>query len=264
MPKARSARKRRRWVVKVGSNMVISGGPLLIRDWMRQVQDLRIKQNIDIVWVTSGAIATAAERTRFGKKKKTLPEKQALSAIGQPLVMDNYLLALQTQGGQGAQILLTYEDLADRERKGNFQNTVNTLLKWGATPILNENDAVATQEIRFGDNDRLSAKVAIALQAERLIILTDVDGLYDSDPRSHPDARLIGVLDGVSAAQVAKLGRGFVGTSRGTGGMLSKLKAAQEATRKGVESWLVRGDIPQVLFKIFLGDPVGTRIKSRR
>jgi glutamate 5-kinase len=242
--------------------MVIAGGPLLIRDWMRQVRHLGLKHSIDIIWVTSGAIATAAERTRFGKAKKALPEKQALSAIGQPLIMDTYLLALQAQGAQGAQILLTYEDLADRERRTNFQNTVNTLLRWGATPILNENDAVATQEIRFGDNDRLSAKVAIALGAERLVILTDVEGLYDSDPRKNPGARLIGVLEGVGQTQLSRVGAAS-GSSRGTGGMLSKLKAGQEASKKGIETWLVKGDITQVLFKIQEDAAVGTRIKPK-
>lgn len=241
--------------------MVISGGPLLIRDWMRQIKALREDRGIDVVWVTSGAIATAAERTRFSKKERTLPEKQALSALGQPLIMDTYLLALQLQGDQGAQILLTYDDLSARDRKKNFQNTVDVLLSWAAVPILNENDAVATQEIRFGDNDRLSAKVARAIGAERLIILTDVDGLYDRDPKRDPEARLVGVLSGIKKSDLQKAASGSTGSSRGTGGMQSKLAAADEATRAGIETWLVKGDLPQVLLKVAEGAAVGTRVR---
>ena len=191
---------RSRWVVKAGSNMVCSGGPLLLRSWMQQVAQLRKKHRIEIIWVTSGAIASAVDRTDYQKMNRTLPEKQALSAIGQPLVMDLYNIALQTSGLLGAQILLTYDDLANASRRKNFENTVETLLKWGVVPILNENDAVATEEIKFGDNDSLSARVAKVAGADRLLILTDVNGLYDSDPRKNPNARLIERVRQVSEA----------------------------------------------------------------
>ncbi len=164
-----------RWVVKAGSNMICSGGPMLIRAWMAQVAELKRKQHIEVIWVSSGAIATAVDRTQFNKKNRTLSEKQALSAIGQPLVMDLYNMALQTQGLLGAQVLLTYQDLASLPQKKNLENTIQQLLKWGVTPILNENDAVATEEIRFGDNDSLSARIAKTMKADRLVILTDVE-----------------------------------------------------------------------------------------
>lgn len=258
-------RKVRRWVVKAGSNMVCAGGPLLVRAWMRQLAQLRADHAIEVIWVTSGAIASATERTQFRLrrgKERTLSEKQALSAIGQPLVMDIYNIALQTSGMLGAQVLLTYDDLANAERRTNFANTIEQLLAWEVTPILNENDAVATQEIKFGDNDSLSAKVAIVMKAERLLILTDVEGLFDSDPRTNPDACLIHSVHGVTPVLLGKIDRG-AGSSRGTGGMFSKLSAAREAGRKGIETWLVKGDEPHVLMRVAENDLVGTRIRLK-
>jgi glutamate 5-kinase len=243
--------------------MVCSGGPLLLRSWMQQVAQLRKKHRIEIIWVTSGAIASAVDRTDFRKKKRTLPEKQALSAIGQPLVMDLYNIALQTSGLLGAQILLTYDDLVNAGRRSNFQNTLETLLKWGVTPILNENDAVATEEIKFGDNDSLSAKVAKVSGADRLLILTDVNGLYDSDPRKNPKARLIERLHRVNEATLKQVATS-PGSSRGTGGMYSKLKAAHEASKAGIETWLVKGDRPEVLVEVASNAPIGTVIESKR
>jgi glutamate 5-kinase len=255
--------KLQRWVVKAGSNMVCSGGPLLLRSWMQQVSILRRNHRVEVIWVTSGAIASAVDRTDYRKKKRTLPEKQALSAIGQPLVMDLYNIALQTSGLLGAQILLTYDDLASSGRRKNFQNTVETLLKWKVMPILNENDAVATEEIKFGDNDSLSAKVANVVDADRLLILTDVNGLYDSDPRKNPRASLVERVRQISASQLKQVAQS-PGSSRGTGGMYSKLKAAQEASKNGIETWLVKGDRPHVLIEVAENDPIGTIIEARK
>ena len=248
-----------RWVVKSGSNMVCSGGPLLIRSWMQQVGYLRKDYGIEVIWVTSGAIASAVDRTGFSKKNRTLSEKQALSAVGQPIVMDLFNLALHSQGLLGGQILLTYDDLADKTRRTCFRNTVEQLLEWKVTPVLNENDAIANEEIKFGDNDSLSAKVAKCLKADRLIILTDVEGLYDVDPRHSSDAQLIGRISKVSSTLLAQT-EPKGGTSRGTGGMFSKLKAAQEAARQGIQTWLVKGDDASVLLRIAQNHPVGTQI----
>lgn len=270
----RSRSIRERWIVKAGSNLIVSGGPMLIRAWMQQVAQLRKRHRIEVVWVTSGAIATALEfmHGRSGvkaalAKKRTLSEKQALSAIGQPLVLDLYSLALHTQGLGGAQVLLTYEDLADSTRRGNFQNTIEQLLDWRVTPILNENDAVATQEIKFGDNDSLSARVARVLGAHRLVILTDVDGLHDSDPRKNPSARLVTELPGVSRKIIRRLESDAgtrSGTSRGTGGMYSKVLAAKLATDAGIEAHLVKGDESNVLVELATGHLVGTRVRAKR
>lgn len=265
-----SHKKLKRWVVKAGSNMIVSGGPMLIRSWMQQVAKLRKKHGIEVIWVTSGAIASAVERTDFRPKKnaakKTLSEKQALSAIGQPMILDLYNLALQTQGLLGAQVLLTYEDLADQTRRENFQNTIEQLLSWSVTPILNENDAVATQEIKFGDNDSLSARVAKVVDADRLVILTDVEGLFDSDPRKNPAARLIPTLTSVPPKllkELEKTSGKSGGTSRGTGGMYSKVEAARMATQAGIETWLVKGDEGNVLLEIAENHVHGTRVLAK-
>jgi glutamate 5-kinase len=266
----RAGKRRSRWVVKAGSNLIVSGGPRLVRAWMRQVAQLRAR-GVEVIWVTSGAIASATERTRAvagvpaGRArglKRTLPEKQALSAIGQPIIMDLYNLSLQAAGRRGAQVLLTYDDLASAPRRRNFQNTLAKLLDWDVTPVLNENDAVATEEIRFGDNDSLSSKVAAAMRADRLVILTDVDGLYDRDPRAHRGARLIPSLPRVTPKLLAGTDPG-AGSARGTGGMYSKLSAARAANARGIETWLARGDRPGVLLEIARGRAIGTRIGGR-
>lgn len=265
----KKARKiRERWIVKAGSNLICSGGPMLIRAWMQQVAHLRKRHRVEVIWVTSGAIATAVDflNEPLGAKR-TIAQKQALAAIGQPLVLDLYTMGLRAQGLGSAQVLLTYEDLADGTRRGNFQNTVEQLLEWRTTPILNENDAVATQEIRFGDNDSLSARVARAVGADRLVILTDVEGLYDSDPRKNPAARLVPELTSVSVGRIRKLekeSKGGGGTARGTGGMLSKLMAAKLASDGGVRTHLVKGDEPNVLVEIAVGNPLGTVVQARK
>ena len=255
------------WVIKAGSQMICQGGPMLIRSWMGQIAQLKKKHGIDVIWVTSGAIATAADRTGFKNlKSKTLSEKQALSAIGQPMVMELYQLALQTQGQMAAQVLLTYDDLSNKERLKNFKNTIAQLLKWHITPIINENDAVATQEIRFGDNDSLSARVAVATKANKLVILTDVDGLYDKDPKKNKDAKLVSELKKISAAHLLSLKKQSDKKSiqsRGTGGMYSKILAAKIASEKGIETHLLKGDYPNVIIDIAHGKRFGTRVLKR-
>ena len=259
--RTRKARKLKRWVVKAGSNMVCAGGPILLRAWMQQVAALRKDHGIEVIWVTSGAIASAVDRLGI-EPRANLAEKQALSAIGQPLVMDLYLLALQASGLMGAQVLLTYDDLANSRRRNNFQATLEMLMKWGIVPVLNENDAVATEEIRFGDNDSLSAKVAAVSGAERLVILTDVAGVYDRDPRKHRGAILIDQLEKVTPTLIREIAGG-AGSSRGTGGMFSKLTAAREASRQGVATSLVQGDLAGVLTDLAAGKSRGTFIPGK-
>lgn len=261
--KTRAIRKGERWVIKAGSNMVCSGGPILMRAWMQQVASLRRDHGIEVIWVTSGAIASAVERTGFSKRNRELSDKQALSAIGQPLVMDLYNLCLQTAGLLGAQVLLTSDDLASPVRRKNLQNTLRKLLEWQVTPILNENDAVATEEIKFGDNDALSARVAAAMGADRLVILTDVQGFYDDNPRTHPKAKLVPHLSRVTSADLDRAGK-VGGSARGTGGMYSKLAAAHYAQSQGIATWLVQGDLPNVLLQVARGESVGTSIGVER
>lgn len=251
-----------RWVVKAGSRMVCEGGPLLMRAWMQQVAELRKNHKIEIIWVTSGAIAWAAQRTNFKKAKRTLPQKQALSAIGQPLVMDQYNLALASTNLLGSQVLLTAGDMKDPVRKKNLQNTLNELLKWKVIPILNENDAVATEEIQFGDNDALASQVAIMMNAEKLILLTDVEGLYDDDPKNNPKASLITYRKKITKAELLMAPQ-KAKSKQGTGGMYSKLMAAERAGREGIVTHLVKGDIPKNLIDVAAGKNVGTQIGGK-
>lgn len=261
----RSSKKKRLWVVKAGSQMVCGGGPLLIRAWMNQLAELRSKHGIEVIWVTSGAIASATERTGFKAprgRKRTLPEKQALSALGQPMVMETYLLALNAVGLIGAQVLLTASDIDHSGRRRNLQNTLKTLLDWNAVPVLNENDAVATEEIQFGDNDSLSSKIARMMNAERLVLLTDVDGLYDADPKKNPSAEIIPYRATITSKDLALAGK-RAGSVRGTGGMYSKLMAAQHASRAKIVTHLVRGDWPHNLLLLADGKTLGTQIGGR-
>ncbi|HEY7792322.1 MAG TPA: glutamate 5-kinase [Vicinamibacterales bacterium] len=257
------AKRSRRWVVKAGSKMVCAGGPLLIRAWMQQVSALRKAHRIDIIWVTSGAIAWAVDRTDFKRPRRTLPQKQALSAVGQPLIMDQYNLALQSTGLLGAQVLLTAGDMKDPTRRRNLRNTLEELLKWRIVPVLNENDAVATEEIRFGDNDSLASQVAVMMSAERLVLMTDVDGLYDRDPVGDPSANLIPFCRSVTARE-RRMAPAKAVSSVGTGGMASKLLAAQRANRQGIVTHLVRGDWPGGLIELAEGRTLGTQIGGRR
>ncbi len=245
--------------MKAGSRMVCEGGPLLMRSWMQQVAELRTKYNIEIIWVTSGAIAWATQRTNFKSKQRTLPQKQALSAIGQPLVMDQYNLALAATNLLGSQVLLTAGDMKDPVRKRNLQNTLNEILNWKVIPILNENDAVATEEIKFGDNDALASQVAIMMKAQKLILLTDVEGLYDGDPKSNPRASLITYRKKISKTEFA-MAPSTAKSKQGTGGMFSKLNAAHLASQKGIVTHLVKGDVAKNLIRVAEGENIGTQI----
>jgi glutamate 5-kinase len=263
--------KLKRWVVKAGSRMVLDGGAILIRSWMQQLYHLRKQHHIEVIWVTSGAIAWAKQRTNFKKTKRTLPEKQALSAIGQPLVLDQYNVALQSMGMLGSQVLLTAGDMKDPIRRKNLQNTLNEILKWKVIPILNENDAVSTVEIQFGDNDQLASQVALMMNAEKLIILTDVDGLYDSDPKENKNAKLVSFLPNVDKKSLKAADQSLKAKSKksksasvGTGGMYSKLLAAQKAQEQGITTHFVKGDIPKNLISIAEGEIIGTQIGKKK
>lgn len=254
--------KKQRWVIKAGSRMVMEGGPLLMRSWMQQVAELRQKYQIEIIWVTSGAIAWATKRTHFKAAKRTLPQKQALSAIGQPLVMDQYNLALAATNLLGSQVLLTAGDMKDSVRKKNLQNTLNELLKWKVIPILNENDAVATEEIKFGDNDALASQVAVMMKAQRLILLTDVEGLYDGDPKKNSKASLITFRKKITKSEL-QMAPATAKSQQGTGGMYSKLRAASVALDNGIVTHLVKGDIPHNLLKVAAGENIGTQFGGK-
>lgn len=271
MRKPKTPRSRRLWVIKAGSQMVIDGGPRLIHSWMKQTNALKKKYGIDVIWVTSGAIATARIATANTLKRRSqiaLAEKQAYSALGQPMVMDLYNRALKKEGRLGSQVLLTADDLANGKRRANLTRTLSTLLAWGVLPIINENDAVSTEEIQFGDNDRLSALVAGSMHAERLVLLTDVEGLFDSDPKKNKNAKLVSRLDRISKTLVASLSGSSV-AGFGTGGMLSKILAAQTARRYDITTHLVKGSHPNAILKLAAAasnpgsSTIGTTIHDR-
>jgi glutamate 5-kinase len=230
---------------------------------MQQVSDLKRAHGVRVIWVTSGAIAWAASRTRFNKAHRTLGQKQGLSAIGQPLIMDQYNLALQATGQLGAQVLLTAGDMRDPVRRKNLLNVFSELKKWDVVPVLNENDAVATTEIQFGDNDALAAQVAAMVKADRLVLLTDVEGLYDRNPTRDSRAQLVAEVARVTPALLAKSKN--TGKSKvGTGGIYSKLLAAKHLEKFGIVTHLVRGDRPQALLSLARGETIGTRIGSKK
>jgi glutamate 5-kinase len=191
-----------------------------------------------------------------------LPQKQALSAIGQPLIMDQYNLALRASGLLGSQVLLTANDMRDARRRRNLKNTLNELLRWQVIPILNENDAVSTDEIQFGDNDSLASQVAIMMKAKRLVLLTDVDGFFDSNPQRNSKAQLIPYRAKIERADL-RLASGKSISKIGTGGMYSKLLAAEKARKAGIVTCLVRGDRPKGLLEIAAGVSNGTQIGGR-
>lgn len=261
--KKKSNRKKNKklelWVIKIGSQLITEGGPLLIRALIQEVSTLIKTRHLKVVWVTSGAIASARQRLQY--QWHTLPEKQALSALGQPMLMELYNLALQSQGLMGAQVLLSYSDFRRRESRVNLCNTIHKLLEWGVVPLLNENDVVATDEIQFGDNDQLSAMVASEIEADRLVILTNVEGLYDRHP-SEDGAALIPFLPLVNSKIIRKTVSSKK-TDVGRGGMFSKLQAAQRAWKQGIPTTIVQGSLAHVITRLKKGEELGTAIGIR-
>lgn len=263
----KSSQKSPLWVIKVGSQTLIEQGPLFIQSLVRDVFELKKQFGISCLIVTSGAIASA--RARMGRQWKSLPEKQALSALGQPMIMNLYNSALQFYGLHGAQVLLTAEDFKRPKNRKNLLNTLNQLLMWDVIPVLNENDAVATEEIQFGDNDQLSALVALEMKAQKLILMTNVEGLYDRAP-SDTKAQLIPwvspdikpkrrVGDTFKMNTMFKI-KAQEKSEYGRGGMESKLKSAFWAAKKGTPVHIVRATRLQVLIEIAQGQLPGTLI----
>lgn len=254
-------RRRRRIVVKVGSSSLTdaTGALHLPSLWAvaRGVLVLAEASGAQSVIVSSGA--GAAGRARLGLRPPlTLPEKQAAAAVGQPLLMLDWERALSPR--VVAQLLLSAGDVQDRERYVNAKHALEALLRLGVVPVINENDSVATAELKLGDNDTLSAWVAYLCDADLLVLLTDVDGLHDRDPRRHPDARRIEVVDDLGDVAAAA---GASGDPRGTGGMVTKLRAAGIAQRAGIETVILGGG-GAGLEALARGEARGTRVLPRR
>ncbi|MGO1692372.1 MAG: glutamate 5-kinase [Marinobacter sp.] len=252
-------RQARRLVVKIGSALLTNDGRGLdveaLALWVDQMAAL-VKQGVELVVVSSGSVAEGMSRLGWKKRPEQLHELQAAAAVGQMGLVQTWEAQFKRHGIHTAQILLTHDDLSDRKRYLNGRSTLRALLDFGVVPIVNENDTVVTDEIRFGDNDTLGALVANVVEADGLIILTDQLGLFDKDPRKHPDANLIAerfagdrALDSMAGSSAGALGRG---------GMQTKLRAARLAARSGAFTVIVGGRIEGVFTRLRQGDVVGT------
>lgn len=250
-----------RMVIKVGTSTLTAGKPLLsqphILELVRQLTHLQT-EGVQVVLVTSGAIAAGREVLQFPELPKHIPAKQMLAAVGQPRLMELYTQLFRIYGMPVSQVLLTRSDLSARRSYLNARNTLEALLAHGIVPIVNENDAVATEEIRVGDNDNLSALVANLIEADLLVLLTDQPGLFTSDPRRNGDARLVEEVAGPEIPEEIWQMAGGSGTGLGTGGMLTKLRAADLARRSGTAVIIAQGSLPDVLLRIASGERIGT------
>lgn len=253
-----------RIVVKVGtSSLTFSNGKLNFRSIEKLAKALANLKNSgkEILLVSSGAIGVGVGKLGLSEKPTETREKQAVAAVGQCELMNIYEKFFGEYGQNVAQILITKEDFDDSNRLHNAINTVNTLLHWGVIPIVNENDTIAVDEIVFGDNDSLSAMIASKIEADRLIVLTDIDGLYDSNPAENPNAKLISTVHQITPelTEVA----GGSGSNRGTGGMVTKLHAAEIAMERGIPMIIASGAEPDAtLYRIFDDEPIGTLFVS--
>ena len=251
----------RRVVVKVGSTLVTDEGRGLDADaigqWCRQLAALAA-QGREVVMVSSGAIAEGMKRLGWKSRPHEVHELQAAAAVGQMGLAQMYESQLRAHGLRSAQVLLTHADLVDRERYLNARSTLMTLLRLKVVPVINENDTVVVDEIKFGDNDTLGALVANLIEADTLVILTDQRGLYDADPRRNPGAQFIHE----ARAGTAELERmaGGAGSAIGRGGMLTKVLAAKRAARSGASTIIASGREPDVLLRLAAGEAIGTAL----
>ena len=251
--------KSRRWVVKIGSALLTGDGKGLAREalssWVEQMAGWVLAGN-QLVLVSSGAVAEGMSRMGWRTRPTTLHQLQAAAAIGQMGLIRAYETCFLKRGLHTAQVLLTHDDLTDRRRYLNARSTLLTLLNLGVIPVVNENDTVATEELRFGDNDTLAALVANLVEADLLVLLTDQEGLYDRDPRTNPEARLI--LESRVDSNLLDEVAGGSGSGLGRGGMVTKVRAARLAARSGASTVIAPGSGEQVLTRIARGERLGT------
>ncbi len=262
MNQEKSSTRKQRWVIKIGSALLTNDGTALnhagIKLWVQQMAELK-RQGIEILLVSSGAVAAGVARMGWSQRPSSLPDIQAAAAIGQMGLMQTYDRAFAAQDCVASQVLLTHDDLSNRQRYLNARNTLTALLKVGVVPIINENDTVITDEIKFGDNDTLGALVANLIEADRLIILTDQDGLFTADPRKTPDARLIECAKATDE-EIVKVAGGAA--TFGRGGMITKVRAAQLAARSGAHTYIVGGRLSQVLLRLAKGEALGSLLEA--
>ncbi len=254
-----------RIVIKIGtSTLAYSSGRLNIRrveSLCKVVSDLKNAGN-EIILISSGAIGMGVGKLGLAKRPSDIPTKQAAAAVGQCELMYTYDRLFSLYNHTVAQILITGEDTENDKRRENFHNTLERLLALSVIPIINENDSVATEEIVIGDNDTLSAIVAKSIGADLLVLLSDIDGLYDKNPRLHGDARLISVVEEIND-DILSLAEGK-GTSLGTGGMATKLRAGQIVNESGIDMIIANGEDPEILYSITDGKSFGTLFKAKK
>jgi glutamate 5-kinase len=257
-------KKAKRIVVKVGTSTITY--PNCSRNFgqfdriTRELSNLH-NQGKEIILVTSGAIAVGVERLGLKSKPKTIPGKQAAAAVGQGILMNTYEKCFSEYGQTVAQVLLTRMEVLDRHRYANSRNTFMTLLKQNVIPVVNENDVVALDDLKIGDNDNLSALVAGIVDADLVIILSDVNGLYTANPATHPDATLVSEVEAITPA--IEMSAGEAGTGFATGGMATKIQAAKAATSSGINLVIASGTEVNAISKILAGESVGTLFISR-
>ncbi|PLX93134.1 MAG: glutamate 5-kinase [Desulfuromonas sp.] len=248
----------KRVVVKIGSGVISTDAGLDLPMLTAIADDLCAlrQRGLEVIVVSSGAVAAGKGQLGIVGRPQTIPQKQAAAAIGQTRIIRAYKETFLKHERMVAQVLLTRDDLSNRRRYLNARNTLTTLLEYGVTPVVNENDTVVVEEIRFGDNDNLSALVTSLIEGDLLIILSDVDGFYDSDPSTNPGARLIPLVERITPKIEALAGdaRGTLGT----GGMLTKVQAAKRVGLAGVSTLIVNGRTPGILQQVFAGKEVGS------
>lgn len=255
----------RRVVIKIGSSLITNDGRGLnaagIRDWTQQINSLQ-SSGCEVVLVSSGAVAEGMVRLGIARRPILVHDLQAAAAVGQMGLIRAYEDAFRSHDLLTAQILLTHDDLSDRTRYLNARSTLQTLIKLNVIPIVNENDSIATDEIRFGDNDTLAALVANLIEADTLIILTDQNGLYTGDPRVNPQASVIqSAQAGDPNLETMATGNG---SHVGSGGMITKLRAAKRAARSGTDTIIANGRTTDVLIKLHAGNAIGTRLTASK
>jgi glutamate 5-kinase len=257
--------KNQRIVVKIGTSTLAHPTGLLnirrVEELCTVLSDLK-NAGHEIILVSSGAIGMGVGKLSLASRPEDTPTKQAAAAVGQCELMYTYDKAFSEHNHTVAQILLTAADVEHTQRFANFRNTMHRLLDLKVLPIINENDTVATEELGIGDNDTLAAIVAVSMEADLLILLSDIDGLYTADPRSHPEATLIHDIPALTPEILALAGG--AGSSLGTGGMSTKLHAAQICTEAGCDMVIANGAVPSVLYDIAEGKAVGSRFRGKR
>lgn len=256
---------KKRIVIKVGtSSLTYDTGKINIRqiELLSQVISDLCHSGCEVALVTSGAIAVGMSKLGFNERPKETSEKQAASAVGQSELMSLYGKFFSQYGKDTAQLLLTKNILDNEERRTNAINAFNTLFEWGVVPIINENDVISTAEIKFGDNDTLSDVVAELIDADILIILSDIDGLYDKNPAKYTDAKLVPEVYEITDEIMESAGG--EGTSRGTGGMVTKLIAAKSAMKAGIEMVIANGKDPKIIYDVLEGSATCTRFIPKK